>query len=71
MVWIVCDDAVFNASSRRYTPHIVSSRKKSKFCEQGGKLDYNTYSDVSLLTLYHWQTLSISYLLEMVIGKDH
>ena len=65
VVWIVCDDAVFNATSRRYTPYIVT-------CKQGGKLDYNTYSDVSLiLTLYHWQTLSISYLLEIVIAKDH
>ena len=28
MVWIVCDDAVFfNATSRRYTPQIVSSGK--------------------------------------------
>ena len=28
MVWIVCDNAVFNATSRRYTPEIVSSGKK-------------------------------------------
>ena len=25
--------------------------KKCKFCKQGGKLDYNTFSDESLLTL--------------------
>ena len=38
---------------------------------QGGKLDYSRYSEVSLLTLYyHWQTLSISFLLEMVIPKE-
>ena len=46
-------------------------RIKSKFCKQSGKLDYSRYSEVSLLTLYyHWQTLSISFLLEMVIAKD-
>ena len=28
----------FNAISRRYTPQIVSSRKKYKFCKYGGKL---------------------------------
>ena len=28
VVWIVCDDAVFNATSRRYTPQIVNSGKK-------------------------------------------
>ena len=45
---------------------------KSKYCKQRGKLDYSRYSEVSLLTLYyHWQTLSISFLLEMVIAKDH
>ena len=27
VVWIVCDDAVFNTTSRRYTPQIVSSGK--------------------------------------------
>ena len=27
VVWIVCNDAVFNATSRRYTPQIVSSGK--------------------------------------------
>ena len=58
----------FNAISRRYTPEIVLS----KYCKQGGKLDYSRYSQVSLLTLrYHWQTLSISFSLEMVIAKDH
>ena len=42
------------------------------FCKQGGKLDYSRYSQVSLLTLcYHWQTLRISFLLEMMIAKDH
>ena len=35
-------------------------------------MDYSRYCQVSLLTLcYHWQTLSISFLLEMVIAKDH
>ena len=35
-------------------------------------MDYSTYSEVFLLILcYHWQTLSISFLLEMVIAKDH
>ena len=33
----------FSAISRRYIPYIVSS-KKSKFCKQGGKLDYSRYS---------------------------
>ena len=34
-------------------------------------MDYSRYSEVSLLTLYyHWQTLSISFLSEMVIAKD-
>ena len=34
-------------------------------------MDYSRYSEVYLLTLYyHWQTLSISFLLEMVIARD-
>ena len=50
VVWIVCDDAVFNATSRRYTPQIAS------------KVANWIIVEVSLLTLYyHWQTLSISF----------
>ena len=34
-------------------------------------MDYSRYSEVYLLTLYyHCQTLSISFLLEVVIAKD-
>ena len=65
MLWIECYEAHFknihtiNLSSRK--------KKKSKFCN---KLDYSRYSQVSLLTLcYHWQTLRISYSLEMTIVK--
>ena len=64
----------FNVVSRRYTPEIVLSRKKSifsKFCKQEANLVYivDMYSQVSLSTLcYHWQTLKN---LEMVIDKDH
>ena len=56
----------FNTISRRHTP-------ETKYCKQGGKLDYGRYSQVSLLTLYyHWQTLSISFfLLDVAIAKDH
>ena len=68
MLWIECYEAHFknvhtiNLSSRK--------KKKSKFCKQGSKLDYSRYSQVSLLTLcYHWQTLRISYSLEMAIVK--
>ena len=46
----------FNAISRRYTKILLLAYK---FCKQGGKLDYNRYSQVhvSLLTLcYHWQS---------------
>ena len=52
VVWIECDDAVFNAILRRSTLEI----------EQGGKLDFIN------LMLYHWQTLSTSFL---SISKDH
>ena len=52
------------------THHKLVAQKNSKFCKQGGKLDYSRYSQVSLLTLrYHWQTLSISFFLEMAIAK--
>ena len=40
------------------THHKLLAQEKSKFCKQGGKLDYSRYSEVSLLTLYyHWKTL--------------
>ena len=38
----------FNTASRRFTPEIV---KKSKFCKQGGKLDYSRYSQVFFINL--------------------
>ena len=35
-------------------------------------MDYSGYSEVFLLPLcYHWQTLSNSFLIEMMIAKDH
>ena len=65
----MCDDALFNATSRRYTINYWLRIKI--FCKQGGKLHYSRYSEVSLLILYyHWQTLSISFLLEIAIAKD-
>ena len=62
VVGIECPMPPFNIISSRSTPEIIS-----KFCEQGGKLNYSRYSQVSLLTLcYHWKTLSN---LEMSITK--
>ena len=56
-------------------PHRNCSFKKKsssffflKFCKQGGKLDYSSFSQESLC--YHWQTLRNSFLLEMAIAKD-
>ena len=72
MVWIVCDNA-FLTPLQEDTHHKLLAQEKSKFCKQGGKLDYSRYSEVFLLTLYyyHWKTLSISFLLAMAIAKDH
>ena len=51
---------------------LVAQEKNNKFSKQCGRLNCSRYSHVSLLTLcYHWQTISISFLLEMVIAKDH
>ena len=70
MVWIVCDDAVFNATSKRYTPQIVSSGKNLNSASKVANwIIVARYSEVSLLTLYyHWQT---HFLLEIVIARDH
>ena len=70
MVWIVCDDAVFNATSRRYTPQIVSSGKNLNSASKVANwIIVDRYSEVSLLTIYyHWQT---HFLLEIVIARDH
>ena len=40
----------FNDISRKSIPEIVLSNLFSKLCKQGGKLDYNRYSQISLLT---------------------
>ena len=62
----------FNAISRRYTQELLVHEKKSKFCKQCVRLNYSRYSHESLLTLCdHWQTISILFLLEMVIAKDY
>ena len=60
MVGIECDVPPFNIISRNSYQKLFFQEKIffSKFCKQGGKLDYSRYSQVSLLTLcYHWQTL--------------
>ena len=45
VVGIECVNAAFNVISRRSTPESFLSRKTlfSKFCKQGGKLDYSKY----------------------------
>ena len=66
VVWIECDDAVFSYHIKKVHTRNCSPKQKSKFFKQGGKLDFSRYSQVFYLTLcYHWQTLSISILLEM------
>ena len=71
MVEIECDDVAFECHFKKVHTRNCSFRKKI-FCKQGGKLDYSKYSQVSLLTLcYHWQILSNSFVLEMMIAKDH
>ena len=60
----------FNIISRRSTSEIVLSSQKS--VSKVANWIVVEYSQVSLLTLtYNWQTLSNSFLLEMVIAKDH
>ena len=68
VVWIVCDNAFLLMPLQEGTHHKLLSGKKSKFCKQGGKLDYSRYSEVSLLTLL--LSLANSFLLEKVIAKD-
>ena len=51
--------------------HTTINQKKYKFCKQCGRLNYSRYSHVSLLTFVITKTISISFLLEMVIAKDH
>ena len=64
VVWIECHDDVFFNTFQDGTNQIVSSRKKSKFCKQGGKLDYSRYSQVSLLKITSYISLSaILYIL--------
>ena len=61
----------FNAISTRYTQYIISSRKNINSASNVA-VNYSRYCHVSLLTLrYHWQAMIISFLLEMVIAKDH
>ena len=74
MVGIECDAAAFYHHFKKVHTRNCSLKKifLSKFCKQGGEKDYSRYSQVSLLTLcYHWQTLSNSFLVELVIAKDH
>ena len=47
VVWIVCDVVDFNATSRRYTPQIVSSGKNLNSASKV-KPDYSRYSEISL-----------------------
>ena len=52
-VWIECDDATFEHHFKNVHTR-NSSLIFSKFCKQGGKMDYSRYSQVSLITLcYH------------------
>ena len=67
VVWIECHDAVFLMPLQEGTHHKLLAQEKN--LNSASKV---AYSQVSLLTLcYHWQTLSISFLLEMAIAKDH
>ena len=70
MVWDSVQRCLFLTPLQEGTHHKLLAQEKSEFCKQCGKLEYSRYSEVSLLTLYfHWQTLSISLLLEIVIAK--
>ena len=58
VVGIECGDAPFNKKVHNRN----CSFKEKSYKQNGGKLDYSRYCQVSLLTLsYHWQTLSNSF----------
>ena len=71
VVWIDVTMPSFNAISRRYTINCSLMKMFSKFCKQGGKLEYSRYSQVSLLTINLMISLANTILLEKVIAKDH
>ena len=68
MVWIVCDDAVFNAISRRYTPQIVSSGKNLNSASKVANWIIVDILKYLYSLYYHWQT---HFVLEIVIARDH
>ena len=68
VVWIECHDGIFYRHFKKVHTRNCSLEKNNS----ASKVANWITSRYSLLTLcYHWQTLSISFLLEMAIAEDH
>ena len=60
----------FRVALGRSTLEIVLS-SFSKFCKQGGKLEYLIFSSIFIDLMLSLANSSNSFLLEMAIAKDH